>query len=116
RRGDLGEALGRLEKCGADAAVVDLCRECLAGESLWRSRYAVVVAERLAFCQAAGRVRLREAQLGPGLGGAKRWEKVTGRRLRVGWGWAGVVLRGGGLVAWWQWQQHGYLDRRGQSS
>jgi serine/threonine-protein kinase len=63
RRGDLAEALGRLDQCGADAALVALCRECLAVECWPRPRHAGVVAERLAAYQAEVQERLRRAEL-----------------------------------------------------
>jgi serine/threonine-protein kinase len=63
RRGDMAEALGRLEKCEADAALVDLCRECLEAERLQRPRNAGVLAERLAAYQVEVRERLRRAEV-----------------------------------------------------
>jgi tRNA A-37 threonylcarbamoyl transferase component Bud32 len=62
RRGDLAEPLGRLERCGADAALVQLCRECLAAEREGRPRNADVVAKRLAEYQADVQERLRRAE------------------------------------------------------
>ena len=43
-RGDLAEALQRLEACGADAELVALCRDCLAAESSARPANAGEVA------------------------------------------------------------------------
>jgi serine/threonine-protein kinase len=63
RRGDLAAALDRLEKCGADAVLVDLCRECLAAERLERPRDAGVVAARLAAYQAQVQERLRRTEV-----------------------------------------------------
>jgi hypothetical protein len=63
RRGDLAEALARLEQCGADASLVQLCRECLAPEREGRPRNAEAVAKRLAAYQAEVQERLRRAEL-----------------------------------------------------
>jgi serine/threonine protein kinase len=63
RRGDLAEALGRLEQCGADAGLVSLCRECLAPEREGRLRHAGIVAQRVADYQAEVQERLRQAEL-----------------------------------------------------
>jgi serine/threonine-protein kinase len=63
RRADLAGALGRLEQCGADAALVNLCRECLAPEREGRPRNAAIVAERVAAYEAEVQQRLRQAEL-----------------------------------------------------
>jgi hypothetical protein len=116
RRGDMAEMLGRLEHCGADAALVDLCRECLAAERLHRPRQAGIVAERLASYQAEVRERLRQAELERAraevqvLEERKRAEvqareELTRRRLRRALGFAALLLLSGGLAVWWQWQQ-----------
>src|SRR5262249_21726408 len=47
-RGDLADALARLEKCGADAELVALGRNCLAAEPEDRPRDAGAVANHLA--------------------------------------------------------------------
>ena len=46
-RGDLADALARLDACGADAELVALARDCLAAEPEDRPRDAGVVAERI---------------------------------------------------------------------
>jgi tetratricopeptide (TPR) repeat protein len=63
KRGDRADALARLDRCGADATLVALCRECLASEREGRPRDAGVVAERLAAYQAEVQERLRRAEL-----------------------------------------------------
>ena len=47
-RGDVADASGRLEACGADAELICLCRDCLAAEPEDRPRDAGAVAARLA--------------------------------------------------------------------
>jgi serine/threonine-protein kinase len=63
RRGDVAEALGRLERCGADGALTALCRECLAAEREGRPGHAGMVATRLAAYQAEVQEQLRQAEL-----------------------------------------------------
>jgi hypothetical protein len=63
RQGDVAEALGRLEQCGADAALTGLCRLCLAAERERRPRRAGVLARRVADYEEKGQERLRRAEL-----------------------------------------------------
>jgi serine/threonine-protein kinase len=79
------EVLGKLYQAGADAALVDLCRECLAAERLQRPRHSGVVAERLALYQEevrgrcdrpswSGHVpRSRQGKSASVVGCARRW-------------------------------------------
>ncbi len=71
-RGDLTDAFGRLDACGADAELAGLARECLACEPEDRPRNAGAVTERLTAYLAGVQERLRtaefarvEAQRGP---------------------------------------------------
>jgi serine/threonine-protein kinase len=105
RRGDVAESLGRLEKCGADAALVDLCRACLAAELLQRPRHAGVVAERLASYQAEVRERLRQAELERARAEVKAREERKRRRLLAVLALAGLLLLVGGVAVWRQRQQ-----------
>jgi hypothetical protein len=61
--GDTGEALARLDGCGADEELVALCRECLAAERTARPRDGRAVAERVLAYQAGVQERLRTAEL-----------------------------------------------------
>jgi serine/threonine protein kinase len=63
RRGDLADALERLEQGGVDAALKALCRECLAADRESRPRHAGVVAARVADYLAEVQERLRQAEL-----------------------------------------------------
>lgn len=98
RCGDLAEALARLEKCGADAALVDLCRECLAAERLQRPRHAGVVAEKLASYQAEVRERLRQAELERARAEVQAREERKRRRLGAALALAALLLLYSGRV------------------
>jgi serine/threonine-protein kinase len=62
-RGDLNDAFGRLDACGADAELTGLARECLACEPEDRPRNAGAVAERLTAYLAGVQERLQTAEL-----------------------------------------------------
>src|SRR5262245_50025641 len=62
-RGDLAEAFGRLDACGADAELARLARDCLACEPEDRPRNAGAVTERLTAYLAGVQERLRTAEL-----------------------------------------------------
>jgi serine/threonine-protein kinase len=62
-RGDLADAFGRLDACGADTALAGLARGCLACEPEDRPRNASVVTERLTAYLAGVQERLRTAEL-----------------------------------------------------
>jgi tetratricopeptide (TPR) repeat protein len=102
RRGDMSEALGRLERCGADSALVDLCRDCLAAEREGRPRHAGVVAERLASYQAEVRERLRQAELERARAEVQALEQRKRRRLRAALALAALLLLSGGALVWWR--------------
>ncbi len=107
RRGDLAETLARLEKCGADVVLVNLCRACLAAERLQRPRHAGVVAERLASYQADVRERLRQAELERARAEVKALEELKRRRLLGALALMALMLLtgvGGGL-GWWRLKQ-----------
>ncbi|HZV06064.1 MAG TPA: tetratricopeptide repeat protein [Gemmataceae bacterium] len=63
KRGDVTQALGCLQQCGADSALVALCRECLSLSRDDRPRDANVVADRVKTYQAEVQERLRQAEL-----------------------------------------------------
>jgi serine/threonine-protein kinase len=61
--GELAEAFARLDRCGADAELVTVCKWCLAPERGQRPAEAGAVAARMAAYQAAVQQRLRKAEL-----------------------------------------------------
>ena len=62
-RGDLAEAWGRLDACGADAELAGLARDCLAREPEDRPRDAGSVTERFAAYLSGVQERLRAAEI-----------------------------------------------------
>ena len=86
-RGDLTDAFGRLDACGADAELAGLARECLACEPEDRPRNAGAVVERLTAYLAGVQERLRTAELArveADAGQAHAVEEGRRRRLQVG--------------------------------
>jgi serine/threonine protein kinase/Flp pilus assembly protein TadD len=99
KRGDCSEALARLDGCGADVALLSLCRECLAWEREGRPRDAEVVAQRVAAYQAEVQQRLRLAEVER----AKAQVKAREERKRRRWMLTAVLLLLGGVaVSAWQ--------------
>jgi serine/threonine-protein kinase len=101
-RGDLGDALARLEASGAEAPLVQLARACLAGPKEDRPRHAGEVSQTLSAYLAGVQERLQEAERERAAAEARAVEERKRRRLAVAL--AGVVLllvllAAGG--AWW---------------
>jgi tetratricopeptide (TPR) repeat protein len=106
-RGDLGNALTRLATCGADPALVALCRACLAPDLGERPEHAGLVAEHLAVYQARVQERLRRAEVERAEAQVKAREERKRRRLQLGLAAALLVLAvsGGGAALWYQQQE-----------
>jgi tetratricopeptide (TPR) repeat protein len=98
RRGDLAEALGRLEKCGTDETLIALCRDCLAPERTDRPRDAEQVAQRVAKYQAAVQERLRQADLMAARAAVKAQEERKRRRWAIAFVF--LLLAGTALSIW----------------
>jgi tetratricopeptide (TPR) repeat protein len=100
-RGDLTEAFARLDRCGADAELVALCKECLAAARDERPRDAGVAAERVAAYQATVQERLRRAELERAAAQARAMSERQARRLTLGLAAAVLLLAlVAGGVAW----------------
>jgi serine/threonine-protein kinase len=109
-RAALADACARLDRCGADAELIRLCKDCLAPERDDRPRDAGVVAERVAEYEAGVQERLRRAELDRAAAQARAEEaKATAaaerRARRRSLALAGVVLlfvlTVGGAALWW---------------
>jgi Tfp pilus assembly protein PilF len=100
-QGDLRDACGRLERCGADAELVRLALECLAFKPLERPAHAAAVAEALTAHWAGVESRLRQAELDRAAATTRAAEERKRRKLTLAL--AGsvlltVLLAGGGLL------------------
>src|SRR5947209_2441610 len=82
-RGDLADALARLDGCGADAELVALAGACLAFEPACRPGDARAVAEALTAYLNGVQAKLRQAELAEAAARAKAAEEVKRRRLAV---------------------------------
>jgi serine/threonine-protein kinase len=101
--GDLSDAFARLDRCGADAELIALTKNCLAPERQRRPRDAGAVAARLAAYLAGVQERLRRAELEKAAAEARAAGERKRRRLAVGLTVAVVTLTLG--VSAWAWQR-----------
>jgi tetratricopeptide (TPR) repeat protein len=101
-RGRLADCLARLDACGADRELIDLCKRCLAPEQDDRPRDAGAVAVAVAEFRAAAEERARQAELDRATAEARATEGRKRRRVQRALAVAVVllVLCGGG-AAWW---------------
>jgi serine/threonine protein kinase len=99
KRGDVSEALERLEECGADTTLTTLGRECLSPQREDRPRDAAVVAKRVAAYQAEVQERLKRAEVERAESQLKAREDRKQRRLLIV---LLLVLLGGAALSTWQ--------------
>jgi hypothetical protein len=80
-RGQLDGCRSRLEACGAERGLVELCKRCLAFEPADRPRHAGEVAAAVAGLRAAAEARARAAELAAAEAAAegrkRRWQAAT---------------------------------------
>ena len=101
-RGELKEAVNRLDSCGADAELIGLAKDCLDPELEDRPRHAGEVASRIKMYQTGVQERLRKAEMA-GAEEKARAEEATKRarverdRLRLTFALARPVL---GIFYW----------------
>jgi serine/threonine-protein kinase len=96
----LAAAHRRLDGCGADAALIELAKRCLAEEARDRPRDAGVVAAAVAAYRQAVAERLRQAELERATAAVRAGEERKRRRLRRALAAAVLVLvLGGGARA-----------------
>jgi serine/threonine-protein kinase len=91
-RGDLTDALSRLEDAGADAELVALAKDCLAPEREDRPREAGAVAARVTAYLAGVQDRLRSAERERAVAEATAVEERKRRRLQLGLAACLVIL------------------------
>ena len=99
KRGELAEALTRLASCGADAALLRLCRDCLAPAREGRPRDAEVVAQRVSAYQTEVQERLHRAELERAAAVVQAREEGKRRRWMLA---AMLLLLTGAAVSAWQ--------------
>jgi Flp pilus assembly protein TadD len=108
-RGKVEDCFARLDGCGADPELIALCQRCLAPEPADRPADAGAVARAVAALRAAADERARRAELERVQAEAEKAaaqlqaaEQRKRRRVQLALCAAlGVLLLGGGAVAWW---------------
>jgi WD40 repeat protein/tetratricopeptide (TPR) repeat protein len=102
-RGKLAEAQTRLDQCGADAKLVELCRACLSTEQEGRPRDAGAVADTIAGYLAGVEERARQAGRERAAAEARTAEHRKRRRVQLALAATVLVLLGlVGFGLWWQ--------------
>jgi eukaryotic-like serine/threonine-protein kinase len=82
-RGDTGEALARLEACGAEADLIALTRDCLQAEPEDRPHDAYVVADRITAYVAGVQERVQAAERERAVAVAKAIEERRRRKVQL---------------------------------
>ena len=109
-RGDLEAAFARLDQCGADPELVDLCRQCLARDPNYRPRNAKAVADRVAAYRTGVERRLRAAEQAAVVTATKATEQRKRRRVQLALT-ASLVLLVAGVSGAVLWNQKQYANR-----
>jgi eukaryotic-like serine/threonine-protein kinase len=112
-RGDLADALTRLEACGADEELRRLARVCMETRPADRPRDAGALARRMTSYTTGVQERLRAAELARVEAQARAFEERKRRRLAVGLAAAliGLVVTLGGGSAWWAYDRQARAAR-----
>jgi serine/threonine protein kinase len=101
--GKLADAHARLDQCGADAKLVELCRACLSAEREARPRDAGAVAATIAGYLAGVEERARQAELERAAAEVRAAEQRKRRRVQLALAATLLVLLGlVGFGLWWQ--------------
>jgi serine/threonine-protein kinase len=102
-RGSLANAHARLDRCGADAKLVELCRACLSAERDHRPRDAGAVAATIAGYLAGVEERARQAERERAAAEVRAAEQRKRRRVQIALAATVLVLLGlVGFGLWWQ--------------
>jgi serine/threonine-protein kinase len=112
-RGEVGEAFGRLDGCGAEPDLIALARKCLAPEREDRPRQAGIVAEQITAHLAGVQERLRQTELARVDATARAQEERKRRKLTLGLAAAvlALVTVGGGGAAMYLQQRRDRASR-----
>jgi tetratricopeptide (TPR) repeat protein len=101
-RARLDDALGRLDVCGAEPELVDLCKRCLSPEQADRPADAGAVADAVRRLRAAAEDRARQAELDRAKAEVQAAEQRRRRRIQFAlFAAVGVIVLGGGAIGWW---------------
>jgi tetratricopeptide (TPR) repeat protein len=101
-RGQVDDAYIRLDQCGADPEMVDLCKRCLSPDRDERPQNAGELAKAISAHLAAVEVRLREAERERAAAEVKAAEQRKRRRWQAAVAAAGMVIFAlVGAGAWW---------------
>jgi serine/threonine-protein kinase len=112
-RGEMAEAFGRLDGCGADRELIVLARDCLAPEREDRPRSARLVGARITAYLVGVQERLRKAELERVQATARAAEEQKRRKLMLGLAAAVLALltAGGGGAAMYLQQRRDRASR-----
>jgi serine/threonine protein kinase len=102
-KGKVGDAFARLDGCGAEPALVALCKRCLSPEKEHRPANAREVADTVAELRADADERARRAEVERAAADARAAAEQKRRRTQLLFGSAVVVvlLAGIGGTVWW---------------
>jgi tetratricopeptide (TPR) repeat protein len=104
--GELRDCFERLDRCGADAELVVLVKDCLQANIQERPRDAAVVAARVAAHQQGVQERLRQAEQERAVAAARTAELRKRHRVQLALGAAlGLLLVVGVAFGWWVWER-----------
>jgi eukaryotic-like serine/threonine-protein kinase len=99
-RGDLGEAIRRLNESGSDLDLVTLAKECLAAERLDRPRDASALAKRMGVHLADVQERLKKAEIAQAKASARAEAERSRRKMTFALA-AALLLSGVIGGGWW---------------
>jgi tetratricopeptide (TPR) repeat protein len=112
-RGDLADAFARLDRCGADADLAALARDCLAPQATDRPADAGTIAARVAAYRACVQERLRTAELERARAEARAIEERRRRRAQLALAGVGLLLLTlVGAAGWWVRSQRLEVERQ----
>ena len=109
-RGELGEAFERLNQCGADPELIQLCQDCLARDLNHRPRDAKAVTDRVAAYRSGVELRLRHAEQAVVVAAAEAREMRKRRRITLALLASFFLLVMGASAALW-WNQKQQAER-----